>query len=125
MTHTLGGENLVFWGGREGYASLLNTDLKRELDHMGAWGGGRGGRCWAGRPVLYIKARPLLTHTNQSTADLLFHEPTNTPKTPGGDHRQPPSSTWWWPTRRRSGPPTSSSSSPSPRSPGTYLLTQS
>ena len=31
----LGGENYVFWGGREGYMSLLNTDMKRELDHMG------------------------------------------------------------------------------------------
>ena len=28
---------LVFWGGREGYQSLLNTDLKRELDHMGTF----------------------------------------------------------------------------------------
>lgn len=25
----------VFWGGREGYHTLLNTDVKRELDHMG------------------------------------------------------------------------------------------
>ncbi|MEN2399105.1 xylose isomerase [Flavobacterium sp. MC2016-06] len=28
-------ENYVFWGGREGYMTLLNTDMKRELDHMG------------------------------------------------------------------------------------------
>lgn len=34
-TIELGGENYVFWGGREGYMSLLNTDMKRELDHMG------------------------------------------------------------------------------------------
>jgi xylose isomerase len=34
-TIALKGENYVFWGGREGYMSLLNTDLKRELDHMG------------------------------------------------------------------------------------------
>ena len=33
-TIRLGGENYVFWGGREGYMSLLNTDMKRELDHM-------------------------------------------------------------------------------------------
>ena len=33
-TITLGGENYVFWGGREGYMSLHNTDMKRELDHM-------------------------------------------------------------------------------------------
>ncbi|MFS0656229.1 xylose isomerase [Bacillus sp. 179-C3.3 HS] len=30
----LGAENYVFWGGREGYDTLLNTDMKRELDHM-------------------------------------------------------------------------------------------
>ncbi len=34
ITMKLGGENYVFWGGREGYMSLLNTDMKRELDHM-------------------------------------------------------------------------------------------
>ena len=33
-TIVLGGENYVFWGGREGYMSLHNTDMKRELDHM-------------------------------------------------------------------------------------------
>lgn len=33
-TMVMGGENYVFWGGREGYMSLLNTDMKRELDHM-------------------------------------------------------------------------------------------
>ena len=33
-TIKLGGENYVFWGGREGYISLLNTDMGRELDHM-------------------------------------------------------------------------------------------
>ena len=34
-THKLGGENSVLWGGREGYETLLNTDLGAELDHMG------------------------------------------------------------------------------------------
>ena len=34
VTHYLGGENYVFWGGREGYQSLLNTDMGRELDHL-------------------------------------------------------------------------------------------
>lgn len=34
-TMELDGENYVFWGGREGYMSLLNTDMKREVDHMG------------------------------------------------------------------------------------------
>ncbi|QLE01895.1 xylose isomerase [Galbibacter sp. BG1] len=33
-TIALGGENYVFWGGREGYMSLLNTDMGRELDHL-------------------------------------------------------------------------------------------
>ncbi|MBJ3762953.1 xylose isomerase [Maribius pontilimi] len=35
VTHRLGGENYVLWGGREGYETLLNTDLARELDQMG------------------------------------------------------------------------------------------
>jgi xylose isomerase len=34
-TVALGGENYVFWGGREGYSYLLNTNTKKELDHMG------------------------------------------------------------------------------------------
>ncbi|MGC8823277.1 MAG: xylose isomerase [Bacteroidales bacterium] len=33
-TIELGGENYVFWGGREGYSTLLNTNMKRELEHM-------------------------------------------------------------------------------------------
>ena len=33
-TIELGGENYVFWGGREGYSSLLNTEMKREKDHL-------------------------------------------------------------------------------------------
>ena len=37
ITKELGGENYVFWGGREGYETLLNTDLKREQDHMAAF----------------------------------------------------------------------------------------
>jgi xylose isomerase len=34
VTKELGGDNYVFWGGREGYTTLLNTDMKRELDHL-------------------------------------------------------------------------------------------
>jgi xylose isomerase len=34
VTHDLGGAGYVFWGGREGYSTLLNTDLKRELEHL-------------------------------------------------------------------------------------------
>ena len=35
VTTRLGGENYVFWGGREGYMNLYNTDMKREMDHLG------------------------------------------------------------------------------------------
>ena len=35
VTHRLGGANYVMWGGREGYETLLNTDMRRELDQMG------------------------------------------------------------------------------------------
>jgi xylose isomerase len=35
VTQKLGGENYVLWGGREGYETLLNTDMKKELDQMG------------------------------------------------------------------------------------------
>ena len=35
VTMELGGQNYVFWGGREGYETLLNTDMKLELDNMG------------------------------------------------------------------------------------------
>lgn len=35
VTHRLGGENYVLWGGREGYETLLNTDMAREFDQMG------------------------------------------------------------------------------------------
>jgi xylose isomerase len=35
VTKELGGVNYVFWGGREGYMSLLNTQLRRELDNLG------------------------------------------------------------------------------------------
>lgn len=34
VTHELGGEGYTFWGGREGYDTLLNTDMGRELDHL-------------------------------------------------------------------------------------------
>jgi xylose isomerase len=35
VTHELGGLGYTFWGGREGYQTLLNTNMKRELDHLG------------------------------------------------------------------------------------------
>lgn len=37
VTHELGGLGYVFWGGREGYSTLLNTDLGREVDHLAAF----------------------------------------------------------------------------------------
>lgn len=37
VTHELGGEGYTFWGGREGYMTLLNTDLKREQEHLAAF----------------------------------------------------------------------------------------
>ena len=37
VTHRLGGSGYVFWGGREGYSTLWNTDMKRELDHLAAF----------------------------------------------------------------------------------------
>ena len=37
VTYRLGGEGFVFWGGREGYSTLWNTDMKRELDHLAAF----------------------------------------------------------------------------------------
>src|SRR3569833_4159808 len=48
LTHKLGGANYVLWGGREGYETLLNTDMKREMDQLGRFmnlvgGRGRGG----------------------------------------------------------------------------------
>ena len=36
VTHRLGGAGYTFWGGREGYMTLLNTDMKRELEHLAA-----------------------------------------------------------------------------------------
>lgn len=37
VTHLLGGENYVFWGGREGYQNLYNTDMRRELEHLASF----------------------------------------------------------------------------------------
>jgi xylose isomerase len=37
VTHELGGENYVFWGGREGYMNLYNTDMRRELEHLASF----------------------------------------------------------------------------------------
>ena len=34
VAHELGAEGYVFWGGREGYSSLWNSDMKREVEHL-------------------------------------------------------------------------------------------
>ena len=57
VAHKLGAENFVFWGGREGFQTLLNTDLNKEMQHMAnffrmAVGENPGDmRCRAGRYV--------------------------------------------------------------------------
>lgn len=71
VTHRLGGEGYVFWGGREGYTTLLNTDLKREreqlarflhlaVDHAQSIG-------FAGQ--LYIEPKPHEPSTHQYDSD--------------------------------------------------------
>ena len=52
IAHKLGAENYVFWGGREGFQTLLNTDLNKELQNMAnffkmAVGELCRGECWA------------------------------------------------------------------------------
>jgi xylose isomerase len=37
VTLELGGQGYTFWGGREGYQTILNTNMKREMDHLGAF----------------------------------------------------------------------------------------
>ena len=61
MTHRLGGENYVLWGGREGYETLLNTDLKRELDQLGRFmhhGGRSTSTRSASRARILIEPKP-------------------------------------------------------------------
>ena len=60
-TIKLGGENYVFWGGREGYLSLLNTNVKRELDHMGRFLGiARDyGRAQGFKGTFFIEPKPM------------------------------------------------------------------
>ena len=45
VTKELDGLGYTFWGGREGYGSLINTNMKRELDHLGAFLTYGGGSC--------------------------------------------------------------------------------
>ena len=59
-TIALGGENYVFWGGREGYMSLLNTNMKREVEHLGRFlGMARDyGRKQGFKGVFFIEPKP-------------------------------------------------------------------
>ena len=60
-THRLGGQNYVLWGGREGYETLLNTEMKRELDQLGrflsAWSSSTSTRS-ASRAPFCIEPKP-------------------------------------------------------------------
>lgn len=60
-TIALGGEGYVFWGGREGYESLLNTNMKREQDHLGQFlGMARDyGRKQGFKGCFYIEPKPM------------------------------------------------------------------
>ena len=55
VTHRLGGAGYVFWGGREGYDTLLNTDMRREGEHLAAVALGGGAQAGFGirRAVLH------------------------------------------------------------------------
>jgi len=68
----LGGENYVFWGGREGYFSLLNTDMKRELDHLATFlGKARDyGRAHGFEGTFLIEPKPMEPTKHQYDFDV-------------------------------------------------------
>ena len=70
-TVKLGGENYVFWGGREGYASLLNTDPGREIDHLGRFltAARDYGRSIGLKGTLLIEPRPMEPSKHQYDFD--------------------------------------------------------
>jgi xylose isomerase len=61
VTHELGGEGYTFWGGREGYSTLWNTDMKRELDHYAKQIGFKG--------QFYIEPKPKEPTKHQYDSD--------------------------------------------------------
>jgi xylose isomerase len=71
-TIELGGQGYTFWGGREGYMSLLNTDLKREKEHLARFlGMARDyarGRGYKG--VFYIEPKPMEPSKHQYDFDV-------------------------------------------------------
>ncbi|MBN1462251.1 MAG: xylose isomerase [Paludibacteraceae bacterium] len=70
-TIALGGEGYVFWGGREGYMSLLNTNMKRELDHMGRFLGMACdyARAQGFKGCFYIEPKPMEPSKHQYDFD--------------------------------------------------------
>jgi xylose isomerase len=71
-TIELGGQGYTFWGGREGYTSLLNTNLKREKDHLGQflasardYARGRGFK-----GAFYIEPKPMEPTKHQYDFDV-------------------------------------------------------
>ena len=70
-TVALGGENYVFWGGREGYAYLFNTNTRRELEHMARFlGMARDyGRSIGFKGTFLIEPKPMVPMYHQSDAD--------------------------------------------------------
>lgn len=60
-TIALGGENYVFWGGREGYLSLLNTDMSREVEHLATFLGmaAEYGRKNGFKGTYFIEPKPM------------------------------------------------------------------
>ena len=72
-TVELGGENYVFWGGREGYACLQNTDTRRELEHMAMFlGKARDyGRSVGFKGTFLIEPKPMEPMKHQYDVDAL------------------------------------------------------
>ncbi len=71
-TIALGGQGYVFWGGREGYMSLLNTDLKREKDHLARFlAMARDyGRTHGFKGTFYIEPKPMEPTKHQYDFDV-------------------------------------------------------
>ncbi|GHU97490.1 xylose isomerase 2 [Spirochaetia bacterium] len=71
-TIELGGQGYTFWGGREGYMSLLNTDLKREKDHLAAFltAARDYARAQGFKGVFYIEPKPMEPTKHQYDYDV-------------------------------------------------------
>jgi xylose isomerase len=71
-TIELGGQGYTFWGGREGYMSLLNTDLKREKDHLGQFlASARDyARAQGFKGAFYIEPKPMEPSKHQYDFDV-------------------------------------------------------